>query len=80
MENFMNGHFKSEWTKIVLCFYLTNVNFSKSNSIILFYNWDSLHTRLKNHYKAQSYKKKKHKKHTGNLLRKNLKLKGVSYF
>ena len=26
MENFMNGHSKSEWTKIVLCFFLTKVN------------------------------------------------------
>ena len=31
-----------------------------------FFNWDSLHARLNNHYKAWSYKKKKHKrlKHT----------------
>ena len=28
----------------------------------LFFNWDSLHARLKNHYEAWSYKKKKHKK------------------
>ena len=26
------------------------------------FNWDSLHTRLNSHYKAWSYKKKKHKK------------------
>ena len=26
------------------------------------YNWDSLHARLSSHYKAWSYKKKKHKK------------------
>ena len=25
----------------------------------LFFNWDSLHARLNNHYKAWSYKKKK---------------------
>ena len=29
---------------------------------ILFFNWDSLHARLNSHYKAWSYKKKKHKK------------------
>ena len=27
-----------------------------------FFNWDSLHARLSSHYKAWSYKKKKHKK------------------
>ena len=27
-----------------------------------FFNWDSLHARLNSHYKAWSYKKKKHKK------------------
>ena len=39
-----------------------------------FLNCDSLHARLNNHYKAWSYKKKKHKRlnHTGNLFRKNL--------
>ena len=31
MENFMNGHLKSEWTKIVLCFVLTKVNIWKSS-------------------------------------------------
>ena len=42
-------------------------------------NCDSLHARLNSHYKACSYKKKKHKKikHTGNLFRKNLKLKDI---
>ena len=29
-----------------------------------FFNWDSLHARLDSHYKAWSYKKKKHKKIT----------------
>ena len=31
------------------------------------YNWDSLHVRLNSHYKAWTFKKKKHKKieHTG---------------
>ena len=28
----------------------------------IFFNWDSLHTRLNSHYEAWSYKKKKHKK------------------
>ena len=35
MENFMNGYFKSEWTKIVLCFLLTKVNIWKSGRIML---------------------------------------------
>ena len=29
---------------------------------LFFFNWDSLHARLNSHYKAWSYKKKKHKK------------------
>ena len=29
---------------------------------IYIFNWDSLNARLNNHYKALSYKKKKHKK------------------
>ena len=46
---------------------------------LIFFNWDSLHARMNNHYEAWSHKKKK-KKHkrledTGNLLRKNLQLK-----
>ena len=32
--------------------------------IFFFFNWDSLHARLNSHYKAWSYKKKKHKKIT----------------
>ena len=35
MENFMNGHFKSDRTKIVLCFFLTKVNIWKFSRIIL---------------------------------------------
>ena len=31
-------------------------------TVNLFFNWDSLHARLNSHYKAWSYKKKKHKK------------------
>ena len=31
----------------------------------LFFNWDSLYARLNSHYKAWSYKKKKHKKIKG---------------
>ena len=30
--------------------------------LFVFCNWDSLHARLNSHYKAWSYKKKKHKK------------------
>ena len=35
IENLMNGHFKSEWTKIVLHFLLTKVNIWKFRRIIL---------------------------------------------
>ena len=35
---------------------------SLSIGIQVFFNWDSLHTRLNSLYKARSYKKKKHKK------------------
>ena len=35
---------------------------SSNNINTSFFNWDSLHTRLNSHYKAWSYKKKKHKK------------------
>ena len=34
MENFMNGHFKSESTKILLCFFLTKVNIWKFSRIM----------------------------------------------
>ena len=34
MENFVNGHFKSESTKIVLCFFLTKVNIWKFSRIM----------------------------------------------
>ena len=50
---------------------------------IFIFNWDSLHARLKSHYKAWSYKKMKNTKrlrHTGNLSRKNLQLKDVYWF
>ena len=30
--------------------------------IYVYINWDSLHSKLNRHYKAWSYKKKKHKK------------------
>ena len=45
---------------------------------LIFFNWDSLHARMNNHYEAWSHKKKKKRKRledTGNLLRKNLQLK-----
>ena len=39
MEIFMNGHFKSEWTKIPLCFFLTifivSVKLSFENAIVV---------------------------------------------
>ena len=35
MENFMNGLFKSESTKIVLCFFLTKVTIGKFSRIML---------------------------------------------
>ena len=34
----------------------------KDLKLVFFFNWDSLHARLNSHYKALSYKKKKHKK------------------
>ena len=37
MENFMNELFKSERTKIVLCFFLTKVNIWKFSRIMLIY-------------------------------------------
>ena len=33
-----------------------------ANTVPFFIYWDSLHARLNSHYKAWSYKKKKHKK------------------
>ena len=38
------------------------VQFDKLFFVIVFFNWDLLHARLNSHYKAWSYKKKKHKK------------------
>ena len=35
---------------------------TQAENVMLFFKWDSLHTRLNSHYKAWSYKKKKHKK------------------
>ena len=35
MENFMNEHFKSESTKIVLYFFLTKVSIWKSSALML---------------------------------------------
>ena len=44
-----------------------------------FLNWDSLHARLKQPPQGMELQEQKHKrlKHTGNLFRKKLKLKGV---
>ena len=43
-----------------------------------FFNWDSLHAKVKSHYEAQRYKKKKKiKSKQKELFRKNLKVKGV---
>ena len=47
----------------------TQLNPSDIFSILIFFNWDSLHARL------TSYSKKKRLKDTGNLSRKNLQLK-----
>ena len=52
----------------------------KKSTFSLFFNWDSLHARLKSHYDALSYKKKKHKKDYSIeeiCSEKNLQLKGV---
>ena len=42
--------------------------YMRVKDILIFFNWDSLHARLKNHYRAQSYKKKKHKKITAYMI------------
>ena len=45
--------------------------YTSHTRIYILYNWDSLHARLKRHYKGWSYKKKtKRIKHTGNLFKK----------
>ena len=59
--------------------YITYPNFYRkilSPAPSPFFNWDSFHARLNSHYKAWSYKKKKHKKlkQTENLFGKNLKM------
>ena len=50
-------------------------------SFLFFFNWDSLHARLKSHYKAWSYTKKKRKKidDTGNVVTKSTQSVGVCY-
>ena len=40
---------------------LSSIN-TNTEQFVVFFNWDSLHARLNSHYKAWSYKKKKHKK------------------
>ena len=40
----------------------TTDNTNKIIFTIIFFDWDSLHARLNSHYKAWSYKKKKHRK------------------
>ena len=44
-----------------------------------FFNWDSLHAKLKSRYGMELQEKKSTKrlKHTGNMFRKNLQLKDV---
>ena len=51
-------------------------------TVIFFVDLGSLHARLNSHYEPRSYKKRitKRLKNTGNLLRKNLQLKGVCSF
>ena len=39
-----------------------NSKFWHISESFIFFNWNSLHARLNSHYKAWSYKKKKHKK------------------
>ena len=56
------------------CSLLTNIPPNETTDRF-FFDWDSLHARLNNYYKAWSYRKKKHKK--VNLFRKNLQLKDV---
>ena len=44
-----------------------SVNMGRKRSVarLFFFNWDSLHTRLKCHYESWSYKKRSTKKITG---------------
>ena len=35
MENFINGHSKSDWTKIFVWFFHTKINIGKSSKIML---------------------------------------------
>ena len=43
-------------------FWWNKIGCNNAINVFFFFNWDSLHTRLNNNYKAWSYKKKKHKK------------------
>ena len=57
-----------------------NVSLLKFSALLsLFFYLDSIHARLNSHYEAWSYKTRSTKrlKHTGNLFRKNLQIKGV---
>ena len=71
---------------IFLCFELTDtlehlyLFIYLSIYLFIYFNWDSFHVRLNSHYGAWGYMKKEYKKlkHTGNLFRKNVQLKGVS--
>ena len=47
---------------ILVCSKLSGLSFNIIANTTIFFNWDSLHARLNSHYKAWSYKKKKHKK------------------
>ena len=55
----------------------TIISTFESVFFFLFFNCDSLHARLNNHYEAWSYKKRRKKslQDTENLFRKNLQLK-----
>ena len=64
------NYFCADWDG--LCDHLRDVpwedifKFGASFFIYIYiYNWDSLHARLNSHYRAWSYKKKKHKKIKG---------------
>ena len=57
------SYFNSYWVRIVKNDYdLLAPGALKSVVVFFFYNWDSFHAKLNSHYKAWSYKKKKHKK------------------
>ena len=62
---FSVDHLPCIYAWFLILFHLTQVRFSQSTHLLIcccFFNWDSLHARLKSHYEAWSYKKRGTKK------------------